>query len=495
MTTRPPLIVLVLAMMLCGCAVGPDFTPPAAPAASGYTRETLPAETSSAEVAGGAAQRFVEDLDIPGQWWTLFHSAPLNALVDQALKANPTLDAAEAALRVAQENIYAQEGAYYPTAAANFTPSRQKTATGSVSPTAASGGAYLTLYTAQLGISYVPDVFGLNRRAVESLTAQAENQRFQVEATYLTLTSNLVAAAVAEASLRGQIAATEDIIKIEAELLGLFRRQLALGQIAEADVVAQEAALAQAEAGLPPLQKQLAVERDLLTALLGRLPSDEPGETFDLDGLTLPETLPVSLPAKLVEQRPDVRQAEENLHAASALIGVAIANRLPNLTLTANGGTSATDVTRFFSPGTSFWSLAASLTQPIFDGGTLLHKERAARAAYDEAAASYRAVVITAFQNVADTLRALKLDADALKAALRAERAAAQSLDIARRRLALGSVSSLALLNAQQAYQTARIALVQAQANRFADTAALFQALGGGWWNREPIKAAAAGKP
>jgi NodT family efflux transporter outer membrane factor (OMF) lipoprotein len=478
-----------LAMLLADCAVGPDFLRPSPPPVEGYSREPLAAETASADVSGGAAQRFARDLDLPGQWWTLFHSAELDRLIEEAIKANPNMAAAQAALRVAEENVRAQEGAFFPTVTGNFTPSRQKTATGALSPASASGAAYFSLYTAQLSISYVPDVFGLNRRTVESLEAQAEVQRFALEATYVTLTSNLVAAAVQEASLRAQLAATADIIKIETELLELFRRQLALGQIAEADVAAQEALLAQAEALLPPLEKQLAVERDLLTALLGRYPSQEPAERFDLANIHLPEELPVSLPARLVEQRPDVRSAEANLHAASATIGIAIANRLPNLTLTASGGSAANTIDRLFTTGTGFWSIAGSVTQPIFEGGTLLHRERAARAAYDQAAAQYRATVITALQNVADALHALQIDADALKAAVRAERAAAQSLAIVRRQLELGAVSYLALLNAQQTYQTARVALVQAQANRFADTAALFQALGGGWWQRERAEA------
>ncbi len=480
----------VIVMLLAGCAVGPDFLRPAPPAGKDYAPATIAEPTASAAVAGGAAQRFLRDMDIPGEWWRLFHSEPLNRLIEQALKTNPNLAAAEAALRMAQENVAAQVGAYYPQIGGNFTPSRQKTATGAVSPASATGGAYLTLYTAQVSVSFVPDVFGLNQRTVESLEAQAEAQRFQLEAAYVTLTSNVVAAAIQEASLRGQIAATEDIIAVETQLLDLFRRQLALGQIAEADVAAQEAALAQAEVSLPPLQKQLAIERNLLTALLGRFPNEEPSETFELASITLPQDLPASLPAKVVEQRPDVRQAEANLHSASALVGVAVANRLPNLTLTGGAGTSATDPSRFFTPGTGFWNIAASLTQPIFDGGSLLHKERAARAAYDEATMQYRATVITAFQNVADTLRALQIDADSLKAALRAERAAEQSLAITRRQLELGAVSYLALLNAQQTYQAARIALVQAEANRLADTAALFQALGGGWWQRERANAA-----
>jgi NodT family efflux transporter outer membrane factor (OMF) lipoprotein len=470
--------------LLAGCAVGPDFQPPDAPAVTGYTPQPLPPETTKADVAGGEVQHFVQGLDISGQWWTLFRSEPLNALIDEAFKANPDLQSAQAALRVARENVYAQQGAYYPSVQANFTPSRSKTATGSLSPASATGNPYYSLYTAQLSISYVPDVFGLNRRTVESLEAQAESQRFQLEATYLTLTSNVVAAAVQEALLRGQIAATEEVIRIEADALEILRRQLALGQVARADLAAQEAALAQAQASLPPLQKQLAQQRDLLAALVGRFPSDAPAETFELASLQLPKDLPVSLPSKLVEQRPDIRAAEAQLHSASAQIGVAIANVLPNITLTASGGSAATQMSQLLGPGTSFWAIAASLTQPLFEGGTLLHRTRAARAAFDEAAAQYRSTVITAIQNVADALHAVQSDADALAAALAAERAAETTLNITRRQLELGQVAYLALLNAEQAYQQARINLVQAQAQRYADAAALFQALGGGWWNR-----------
>ena len=485
---RPTLLwglgAMLLPLLVAGCAVGPDFHRPAAPRADGYTPEPLRQETASAAVAGGEAQRFVRDMDIPGQWWTLFHSEPLNALIERALAANPDLDAAQAALRVAQENVLAQQGAYYPSIQASVSPSRSKTATGSVTAASASGSPYFSLYTAQVSVSYVVDVFGLNRRMVEGLAAEAELARYQLEATYVTLSANVVAAAVQEASLRGQIAATEEIIRLETELLELFRRQYALGQIAMADVASQEATLAAAEATLPPLRKQLAQQRNLLTALAGGFPSDEVEQRFELSTLELPQELPLSLPATLVEHRPDVRAAEASWHAASAQVGVAIANRLPNITLTAAAGSSAVEVDRLFTPGTGFWSWAATLTQPVFEGGALLHKQRAAEAAYRQAAAQYRGTVVTALRDVADTLRALQYDADAVKATARAERAAALSLEIARARLRLGEVSYLALLNAEQSYQAARLALVQAEAGRYADTAALFLALGGGWWNR-----------
>ncbi len=484
---------LAVGVALTGCAVGPDFERPGAPEVEGYAREPLPAETAKADIAGGETQRFVRGLDIPGQWWTLFHSEALNSLIEQALKNNPTVPAAQAALRLAWENVYVEQGAFFPTVAASFSPSRSKTATGAVSPASATGNPYFSLYTGQVAVAYAPDVFGGTRRQVETLEATAEFQRYQVEATYLTLTANVAAAAVQEASLRGQIAATEEIIKIETQALGILRKQFELGQVAGADVAAVEATLAQVQATLPPLQKQLAVQRDLLTALIGRFPSQEPAEKFERGSLQLPQDLPVSLPSKLVEQRPDVQSAEAQMHAASAQIGVAIAAMLPQFTLTANAGTASNLISQFIMPpGTVFWTVAGNVAQTIFDAGTLLHKKRAADAAFDEAAAMYRGTVITAFQNVADTLHALQSDAETLKAAYAAERAAFKSLEIVGRQLQLGAVTYLALLTAENTYQTALVALVQAQAARYADTAALFQALGGGWWNRQDVAPAKA---
>ncbi len=416
---RPRRFSPVTLALLAGCAVGPDFERPAAPDVEGYTAGQLPAETASAEVTGGAEQRFVQGLDIPGQWWTLFHSEALNALIEEALKNNPTLPAAEAALREAWENVYAEQGAFFPTVAASFSPSRNKTATGALSAASASGNPFFSLYTGQVTVSYMPDVFGGTRRQVESLAATAEFQRFQLEAAYLTLTSNVVTAAIQEASLRGQIAATEEIIRIETASLDILRKQLALGQVAGADVAAVEATLAQAQATLPPLQKQLALERNMLTALLGRFPSQEPAEKFELASLKLPQELPVSLPSQLVEGRPDVRSAEAQMHSASAAIGVAVAAMLPQFTLTANAGTASNEISRFITtPGTAFWTVAGNVAQTVFDAGNLLHKKRAADAAFDEAAEMYRGTVIAAFQNVADSLHAILSDAETSKGGL-----------------------------------------------------------------------------
>ena len=479
-----------LLLLVSGCAVGPDFQRPKAPAVDGYTPKPLAATASAPNVPGGEEQRFVKDMEIPQQWWTLFESPPLNALIEKSIKANPTLDAAKAALRQARESAAAQRGFYYPTVQANASGNPQKQALETITPLLTSGAEYFTLYTAQLSLSYTPDVFGLNRRQVESLEALAESQRFQLEAAYLTLTSNVVAAAVQEASLRAQIDSTNRIIEIEKKLLEIQRRHLALGYITGLDVAAQEAALAQVEATLPPLEKQLAQTRDLLTALAGQFPSKELEEKFDLDALHLPQDLPVSLPSKLVEQRPDMRAAEAQWHSACAQVGVAVANMLPQFTITGNAGGSSTQLGNLFVPGNTFYSITGSMTHTIFDAGTLLHRKRAAEAGLDQAAAQYRSTVLNAFQNVADTLHALESDADALKAAAAAERAARRTLDLTRRQLELGAVNYLAVLAAEQTWQQALINLAQAQANRYSDTAALFMALGGGWWNNKDMASA-----
>ncbi len=478
---------LAATALLASCAVGPDFAPPPAPQVPGYTPEQLAPTTASTATPGGEAQRFVKDLDLPGQWWTLFRSKPLNALVEKALASNQDLKAAQAALRVARENVLAQRGLLWPQVDANTSAFRGLPPIGAPLDNSFQAPTF-NLFTTQLSISYVPDVFGGTQRSIESLVAQKDQQRFQLEATYLTLTSNLAGAAVQEASLRGQIAATEQIIKIERDTLDLLRKQRAAGQIAEADAVAQEAALAQVEQTLPPLQKALAQNRDLMAALAGGFPSDRMSARFVLSAMRLPRDLPLSIPAKLIEQRPDVRMAEENLHAASALIGVSIANRLPNITLTANAGSTSDAINTMFGSGTQFWGVTAAATQPIFHGGTLFHRELAAKATYDQALAQYRSTVITSFQNVANSLRAIQSDAVALQKAVASERAAWHSLEIVRGRLRLGDVNYLGLLNAQQTYQQAVLALAQAKAARYADTVALFQALGGGWWNRQDVE-------
>jgi NodT family efflux transporter outer membrane factor (OMF) lipoprotein len=478
---------LALAALLGACAVGPDFVPPRAPDVQGYTPAPLEHRTASAATQGGQAQRFVRDLDLPGQWWTLFHSKPLNALVERALVSNADIAAAQAALRVARENVRAQRGTLFPQVDAGFTGTRLLPPSAGPEIDNSSVAPTFNLFTTQLNVSYTPDVFGGLGRAVENLEALEDAQRFQLEATYLTLTSNLAGAAVQEASLRGQIAATQQIIKIERGFLDLIREQRKAGQVAELDVAAQEAALAQVEQTLPPLQKALAQQRDLLVALAGGFPSENLAQKFELAAMRLPRDLPVSLSSKLIEQRPDIKAAEANVHAAGALIGVAIANRLPNITLTGSAGSTAPAVNQLFSSGSEWWQITGAVTQPIFHGGTLFHRELAAKAAFDQAKAQYRSTVIQAFQNVGDALQAIRSDAVALQKAVAAERAAFRSLEIVRGQLKFGQINYLGLLTAQQTYQQALLSLAQAKAARYADTVALFAALGGGWWNRQDV--------
>jgi NodT family efflux transporter outer membrane factor (OMF) lipoprotein len=477
---------LILALAIAGCTVGPRFKKPAPPAANGYTPTPLSSTSGTANISGGEPQRFVQGLDIPGQWWTLFHSQPLNDLIRRALTNSPDLAAAKAALAAAHENVLAQHGSYYPSANASFSASRQKTSE-QIAPVPNANDFHFDLFTPEVSVSYVPDVFGLNRRTVESLKAQESQARFALVAADVTLSANIVVAAVQEASLRAQIDTTRRLIAINNNMVQILREQFARGAATRMAVAAQESQLAQSEAALPPLLNQLAQNHDLLAALSGGFPDEDLQEKFELADLQLPQELPVSLPSQLVEQRPDVRQAEENYHSACALVGVATAHRLPNITLTADAGTMALTAGKIFAGGTGFWDLGAGVTQPIFEGGTLLHQERAARDTYIQAADQYRSTVVTAFQNVADTLNALQHDADTLKAASAAANAARVALELTRRQLETGNAGYLDVLNAEQTYQQATITLIQSEASRYSDTAALFQALGGGWWNRRDL--------
>ncbi|HTJ65142.1 MAG TPA: efflux transporter outer membrane subunit [Alphaproteobacteria bacterium] len=470
--------------LAAGCAVGPDFEPPAAPNEAGYTPEKLAAKTNGTpgNLPGGAVQHFGEGQDIPAQWWSLYRSESLNKLIEAGLRASPTLEAAKAALRQAQENTSAARGAFFPDLTGNVSASRQKAFT----PSFGGGSGIKSIYSlssASVDLSYPLDVFGGIRRQVEATEAAEDYQRFQLVAAYLTLTSNIVTTAVEEASLRAQIKAQSEIIDIETNQVQVLRNQLSLGGVAGGAVLAQEAILGQARATLPPLEKQLAQSRNRLAVLVGKFPSEDIGATFDLAQLALPTELPVSLPAKLVEQRPDIQAASAKMHQASAQVGVATANELPQISLTGSIGNTASPAGNLFSPGVGIWSIGGNLAQKLFDGGTLYFQRRAAVAAYDQAAAQYRATALSAFEDVANALRALQADADALAANLAADQAAQKSLALSQEQYRLGAINYATLLNAEQTAQQARISLVQSQAARFSDTAALFQALGGGWWN------------
>ena len=472
---------LTLTLSLAACAVGPDFERPVPPAVPGYTATPLPDRTTAAD---GHTQSFAVGQDLPAEWWKLFHSAKMDALVAQALVNNSSLASARAALRQAHELTEVQRTAFFPLVTGQASQQRAKNAENTIAPLTQSVNPYYSLSTAQLNVTYTPDLWGGTRRAVEQSEATEANNRFQVEATYLTLSSTVVVTAITNASLRAQLDSTRRLIAIEHELTGKMESQRKIGTASELDLLAQRAAEAQLAATLSPLEKQLAQSRDAPAALLGTTPSQLPDDVIGLDDFTLPEQLPVSVPSKLVEQRLDVRQAEENMHAASAGVGIAIADMLPQFDITGNLGSEAYRPSQLFTPGNGFWSIGGSLTQTLFDAGALLHKRRAADAVLDQAGADYRTAVLGAIQNVADSLEAIKSDNDGLKATADAEAAAKKSFELVQRQRDIGMANLVILLNAEQTYQQAEIALVGARAARLSDTAGLFQALGGGWWNR-----------
>lgn len=471
--------------LLQSCAVGPNYKRPHGrlPVAS-YTGKVSDLKTVATNTAKGQAQSLKIGQDIPAQWWEVFHSGALNELVMASFRCNPQVTAAKAALHAALETVYAQRTAFFPFVGVSFTPSMQQTAAVLQSNLANNKYIY-SLYTGQLFVSYTLDVFGGIRRQVESFVALAKLQRFELEATYLTLSTNVVNAAIQEASAREQVRVTKKLIASSNKILAMTKQRLALGDATVADVAIQSANLAAFEATLPPLEKQMALQHDLLNALTGRTPDDKRTPLFYFKDIGLPTQLPISLPATLLEHRPDIRAAEERMHSANALIGVAVANRLPNVTLgVTNLGEAATNLPLFFTPNSNFWALTGIIVQPVLDAGRLLHQQRAARDYYIQAAALYRSTIINAFQNVADTLKAIHFDALTLKAARYAERSAFKSLEISRQQQQLGDTNMFYVLLNEQLYQQAQLNLVQAQTNRLTDTVALFQALGGGWWNR-----------
>ncbi len=473
----------LVAALLAACAVGPDFKPPAAPEDAAYLPADPPAVTASAPGPGGDAQRFIAAQDIPGQWWTLFQSPEMNELLEQALKHNPSLEAAQAALKQANENLAAQRGAFFPSLTGTYQAQRSDASLATIGQPG--GGSYLyTLNSASVNVAYTLDVFGGIRRQVEALQAQADYERSSLEASYLALTANVVTAAVTESSLRAQVEVTEEVARSQRAQLDITERRATAGGASRVDVLQQQATLQATLATLPALRTQLAQERDLLATYVGTLPARYAGGSLALDALHLPQDLPVSLPSRLVEQRPDVREFAALLHEATAQVGVATANMLPQFTLSGSYGAASVKFSDLFSPSSAVWSLAGGITQPLFKGGQLVHQRRAAVAAAQQAAANYRATVLTAFQNVADSLLALQGDAEVLAAQAGAAQSAEESLRLVQTQYKAGGAAYLQVLTAEQAYQNATLALVKARAQRFLDTAALFQALGGGWWNR-----------
>lgn len=478
------LSVTVLAASLTSCAVGPNFHEPAAPDIPRYTEHALPKKTVSTATKGGEAQQFNIGADIPGQWWSLFHSPALDALICIGMQNSPNIMAAQAALREAKQNYLAGVGQLFPSVDAATNVQRQKF---SGQTFGNSGSSIFTLYNAQVNVSYTLDVFGGIRRQIEALAAQVDYQQFQLQAAYLTLTANIVTAAITEASLREQISATHQLVNSEQSQLDILRKQFELGAVSLVDVLTQQTQVAQTAATLPGLENSLAQTRHLLAALVGSFPSAINIPEFNLDQLKLPSQIPVSLPSNLIRQRPDIRAQEALVHQASAQIGVATANMLPQFTITGYYGFTSGELGSLFNSESNIWSIAGGIAQPVFQGGTLIAQRRSAIAAYDQSVALYRNTVVTAVENVADSLRAVQLDAVALNAQRMAEKAAYDALNISRQQYKLGGLNYLNILVAEQQYQTSHIARIQAQAARYTDTAALFQSLGGGWWNRPSV--------
>ena len=466
-------LTLLVALALAGCAVGPDYHRPDAPAVDRFTDQPLPSATT------GDAQRFLQGRDVPARWWTTFDNAELTSRVNTALQHSPSIASAQAALRQARESALAAGAVSFPSIDASAGVTRQKQSG------AAFGGAFtfapLTVYNASVSVSYGIDLFGGTRRAIETQAALADVQQAQTDATYLTLAANVVTASMKEASLREQLRATEEILDSQRKSLHIAEQQQQFGATSLSDTLAVRTQLASTEATLPPLRAQLAATRNQLATYLGTTPAQLELSPLQLDAITLPKDIPVSLPSALVEQRPDIRAASAQLHAATAQVGVATAAMLPQISLSGSGGSQTLHAGELFSAGTRAWSLGLGLTQPLFHGGELRHKKRAAQAGLDKALADWQQTVLVAFQNVADALQALQFDAQGLAAQISADDAASRQLALTRQQYQLGATGYLDLLNAERSYQQAHVALIQARAARLADTAALYAALGGGW--------------
>jgi NodT family efflux transporter outer membrane factor (OMF) lipoprotein len=484
-------IIILLLASLNACLVGPDFKPTVPPKVKHYTEPPWPCSTVNAPGHGGASQHFVRAGNVPPQWWHSFQSKKLNKLVCRGLSNSPNLMAAKAVLRQAQENLNAGIGGLYPAFTAQLSAQRGSSTgvfssnIGDTSVTSSNTplGRVFNLFNASVNVSYLLDIFGGTRREIEALKARVDYQDYEWKAAYLTLTGNIVTSTIALASLQTQICVTKQLIAEQEEQLQIIQQQFDLGAASGMDVLAQKTQVAQTRATLPPLEKSKEQTRHALAVLVGSLPSCSHIPSINLSELKLPTRLPLSIPSTLVRHRPDVRAAEALWKAANAQVGVATANLYPQFSINGTFGDSNSTGNQLFSSQSKLWSIGAGLLQPLFKGGALIAQRRAAFAAYDQAGAQYQQVILQAFQNVADTLRALEADARELRAQKQAELAARANLDLTRQQFKLGGVSYLSLLDAQRQYQQTRISLIQAQASRYTDTAALYQALGGGWWN------------
>lgn len=478
--------IIFINFLLSSCMVGPNFHSPPTPPVYSYTGTALPNSTVQAPAAGqgGKKQYFLIGRDLPSDWWRLFHSTQLNELIRAGIDNSPTIESAKAALLQAQELYYSQfASSFLPNITGQTSANRQRFAEASIGQGTRPASIF-NLYNVSASVSYNLDLFGGARRSLEALCAQVNYQRYQLEAAYLTLTSNIVTTAVTLASLKAQIKATKELVMAEENLYHLLNGQFELGAISKVNVLAQQAQLNQTRATLPPLEKDYAQNMHALSVFIGSVPDEKQIPTFDFKNLNLPAQLPLSIPSRLVRQRPDIRAAEALLHAASARIGVATANMYPQLTLNGNYGWEGSLIPSLFTSSTNVWNYGGTLLQTLFDGGALNAQRCAAIDAYKQALAQYKQTVLLGFKNVADVLRALEADAKELKLQKDAEVYSKKSLDLTIAQYKLGSINYLFILNAQRQYEFAQLNRIRAQAKRYNDTAALFQALGGGWWNR-----------
>jgi len=468
--------------LLAGCNMGPKYQPPIAPALTGYTPQLQPAETAATAGPEGVAQHFDSSAAIPAQWWTLFHSPELNSMMEQTLANSPTLTQAAARLREAQEELNARTGATkYPTVTGN-TSIEQEQPNLSVYGIPFPNPSPFTLLNGSIAVSYALDIFGANRRTIEALGAQRDYENWQLEGARLMLTGNVVSTAIRQAELRKQIELTKQLLALEQREAAITEARNQAGGASDADVESRKSAVAQTQAAIPQLEAQLDTVNHQLAVLMGKSPAEAQIPELELDALQLPGELPLSLPSALVRQRPDIRAAEALLHQASANVGAAAANLYPQIVLSANGGGVGTS----FVTGGDFWNVASSLAQPLYNGGALRAEKRKAEAAYQDADSVYRQTVLEAFGQVADALTAIDHDAQTLAARSDVASEADANYRIAQRRYGAGGISELALLEAQRLQLQTMLDRSSAAAARIADSATLFQALGGGWWNGTP---------
>jgi NodT family efflux transporter outer membrane factor (OMF) lipoprotein len=481
-TARAAVIGLALALSLAACKLGPNFASPKSPATQHYASngERLPGEPS-AEAEGAPPQRVAFGAKVAADWWHLFHSPPLDAVVKQALADSPTIAEARATLLQAHELALASAGTELPQLDLGSEIARQAIV---VAPTGLTRAPIpVNVFAVGPTVSYQLDVFGAIKRQVEAEQALADTSEYQLAAAYLSLTGNVATQAITIAGLRAQIATVEQILDEDRQNLQLVNTAFAAGTASQVDVTTAEAQLANDRTLRPPLRQQLSVAMHALAVVVGKSPAEWSPPQFDLTALTLPADVPVSLPSQLVRQRPDILAAEAQLHEAGALVGVAIANQYPNLSITAAVGQQATQLSNFFSGLYNAWNVGLGLSAPIFHGGTLRARKRAAVAAFEAARDAYRETVIQAFGQVADQLEALTHDAEAVGTQRHAVDTAEQALRLARLSYQNGNSTLLVVLDNERAAQQAELGLVRAEAQRLSDTAELFVALGSGWWN------------